>query len=58
MDLYVTLGPPASSLKALSSSDRLGRPGGLGSQLREQATAVSGSRLAVWYFTYIIQVKY
>ena len=35
MDLYVTLGPPASSLKALSSSKALRRPGKLGGQLRE-----------------------
>jgi len=38
MDLYTTLGtlgPPACSLKVRSSSDGLGRPRGLGGQLRE-----------------------
>jgi hypothetical protein len=41
IDLYMTLGPPAGSLKAGSSSEGLGRPGGLGGELRDQATPVS-----------------
>jgi hypothetical protein len=35
MDLYTTLEPPACSIKARSSSKALGRPRGLGSELRE-----------------------
>jgi hypothetical protein len=35
MDLYVTLGPLACSVRVCSSSDGLGRPRGLGGQLRE-----------------------
>jgi len=37
---------------------RLGRPHELGSQLRDSATTVSGSRLAVWRITITITMRH
>ena len=59
IDLYVTLGPPASSLKALSSSDRLGRPRRLSSQYTQKGNRgfLKQTCRLVFYFIIIVKSK-